>query len=211
MPEAATTALPPRDHQLIHPFIRDGQTVVDISGGGACGAGQVLAEHQSRCAFSFTTPTAEQRALDLLAPSRGTRLARCCEDSSGRNLDVDMVAEGIRQIHFLHISDRGAVRAVLHGAGRLLKHSRIDFPQFPLDTYDFLTSQTMVESLINRKYVLLEYRIIEDMEAVVSPYMLFNPQRRRAMVTLLAVHERLMKLFGLVLERNPPSPGSHPE
>ena len=117
-----------------------------------------------------------------------------------------MAAEGIRHLHFLHISDRDAVRAVLRGASRLLRHSRIDFVQFPLDTYDLLTNQTLVESFVNRKYVLLEYRVIEGMEAVVSPYALFNPQRPRATVTLLAVHERLLKLFGLVPAHVAPGP-----
>jgi len=198
MLEAANTALAPRDHQLIRTFIRDDQTVVDISKGGADWAEQVLAERQRMRVLLYSTPAAEQQTLDSLSSSAGTNLDRCCEDSSGRNLDVDMAAEGIRHIHFLHISDRSAVRAVLHGAGRLLKHSRIDFLQFPLDTYDFLTNQTLVESLINRKYVLLEYRVIEDMEAILSPYTLFDPQRPRATATLLAVHERLLKLFRMV-------------
>ncbi|MGA7413963.1 MAG: FkbM family methyltransferase [Bryobacteraceae bacterium] len=206
MLEAATTALATRDQQLIRTFIRDGQTVVDVSSGGADWADQVLVQRQHMRVLLYATPAAEQGALDSLASSAGTRLDRCCEDSSGRNLDVDMAAEGIRHIHFLHISDRGAVRGVLQGAGRLLKHSRIDFLQFPLDTYDFLTNQTLVESLINRKYVLLEYRVIEDMEAVVSPYVLFDPQRPRATVTLLAVHERLLKLFGLVPADVAPGP-----
>lgn len=206
MSDAATIVLAPRDQQLIRTFIRDGQTVVDISSGGAAWADQVLAERQQMRVLLYATSAAERQALDSLASSAGTRLGRCCEDTSGRNLDVDMAAEGIRHIHFLHISERSAVRAVLHGAGRLLKHSRIDFVQFSLDTYDFLTNQTLFESLINRKYVLLEYRVIEDMEAVVSPYALFDPQRSRATVTLLAVHERLLKLFGLVPVHVAPGP-----
>ncbi len=206
MPEAATTAIAYGDHQLIHAFIRDGQAVVDISGGGAHWADQVLAQKQRMRVLLYATPSAEQQALDSLSSSEGTRLNRCCEDSSGRNLDVDMAAEGIRHIHFLHVSDRGAVRAVLLGAARLLRHSRIDFLQFPLDTFDFLTNQTLVESLINRKYVLLEYRVIEEMEAIMSPYALFDPQRQRATVTLLAVHERLLKLFGLVPAHVAPGP-----
>lgn len=206
MPEATTTVLAPRDHQLIHSFISDGQTVVDISSGGEGWADQVLAERQQMRVLLYATPAAEQHALDSLASSDGTRIDRCCEDGSGRNLDVDLAAEGIRHVHFLHISDSHSVRAVLQGASHLLKHSRIDFVQFQLDTYDFLTNQTLVESLINRKYVLLEYRAIEDMEAVVSPYVLFNPQRPRADVTLLAVHERLLKLFGLVPAHVSPGP-----
>jgi FkbM family methyltransferase len=154
----------------------------------------------------YATPAAEQGALESLSSSEATRLARCCEDNSGRNLDVDMAAEGIRHIHFLHIADRGSVRAVLKGASRLLSHSRIDCLQFPLDTYDFLTNQTLVESLVNRKYVLLEYRVIGDMEAVISPFVLFDPQRPRATVTLVALHERLLKLFGLVPAHVAPGP-----
>ncbi len=206
MPEAATTAIASGDHQLIRAFIQDGQTVVDISGGGAHWADQVLAQKQRMRVLLYATPSAEQQALDSLSSSEGTRLNRCCEDSSGRNLDVNMAAERIRHIHFLHLSDRGAVRAVLLGAARLLKHSRIDFLQFPLDTFDFLTNQALVESLINRKYVLLEYRVIEEMEAIMSPYALFDPQRQRATVTLLAVHERLLKLFGLVPAHVAPGP-----
>ena len=207
MPDAGAIAtLAPRDHQLIHTFIRDGQTVVDISNGVAGWADQILAERQQMRVLLYATPAAEQQALDSLSSSAETRLARCCEDSSGRNLDVDMAAEGIRHIHFLHISDSRAVRPVLRGAGRLLKHSRIDFLQFTLDTYDFLTNQTLVESLINRKYVLLEYRVIEEMQAIMSPYVLFDPQRPRATVTLLAVHERLLKLFGLVPAHVAPGP-----
>jgi FkbM family methyltransferase len=201
MPDAAATALAPSDHQLIHSFIRDGQTIVDISGGGTDWADRVLEQRQQMRVLLYATPAAEQQALDSLSSSAGTRLARCSEDNSGRNLDLDMEAEGIRHIHFLHISDRGAVRAVLRGAGRLLKHSRVDFVQFPLDTHDFLTNRMLVESLINRKYVLLEYRVIEDMEAILSPFVLFDPQRPRATVTVLAVHERLLKLFGLVPAR----------
>ncbi len=206
MPESATTALEPRDRQLIDTFIRDEQTVVDISNGGTDWADQVLAQRQQMRVLLYATPAVEQQALDSLTSGTGTRLGRCCEDGSGRNLDVDMAAEGIRHIHFLRISDPGAVRAVLRGADRLLKHSRIDFVQFPLDTYHFLTIQTLVESLINRKYVLLEYRVIEDMEAILSPYVLFDPQRPRATVTLLAVHERLLKLFGLVPAHVAPGP-----
>jgi FkbM family methyltransferase len=206
MPEAATTALAPQDQQLIQTFIGNNQTVVDISSGGTGWADLVLSQRQQMRVLLYSTPAAEQQALELLSSSSGTRSDRRSEDSSGRHLDVDMAAEGIRHIHFLHISDRSAVRAVLRGAGRLLKHSRIDFVQFPLDTYDFLTNQTLVESLINRKYVLLEYRVIEDMEAVVSPYALFDPQRPRSTATLLAVHERLLRLFGLVPAHVAPGP-----
>ncbi len=206
MPDDAATAIALRDLQLLHTFVRHGQTVVDISSGGAGWANLVLAERQRMRVLLYATPVAERQALDSLASNAGTRLDRCCEDSSGRNLDVDMAAERIRHLHFLHISDRDAVRAVLRGASRLLKHSRIDFVQFPLDTYDFLTNQTLVESFVNRKYVLLEYRVIEGMEAVVSPYALFDPQRPRATVTLLAVQERLLKLFGLVPAHVAPGP-----
>ncbi len=197
-PDLAAATLLPRDRQLIRTFVHNGQTVVDISRGGTDWADEVLSQREQMRLLLYATPAAEQRALDSLAPNDSTRLNRCCEDNSGRNLDVDMASEGIRQIHYLHIGDPDAVRHVLKGASRLLKHSRIDFLQFPLDTFDFLTNQTLVESLVNRKYTLLEYRVIEDMEAVMAPFALFDPQRPRSTVTLLALHERLLKLFGLV-------------
>jgi FkbM family methyltransferase len=197
-PDIDAPTLAPKDRQLIRTFVHNGQTVVDISRAGTDWADEILAQREQMRVLLYTTPAAEQRALDSLSPNEGTRLNRCGEDNSGRHLDVDMASEGIRHIHFLHIGDPDAVRHVLRGASRLLEHSRIDFLQFPLDTFDFLTNQTLVETLLNRKYTLLEYRPMEDMEAVVAPFAIFDPQRPRSTVTLLALHERLLKLFGLV-------------
>src|SRR5208282_6825600 len=83
-------------------------------------------------------------------------------------------------------------------AARLLSHSRIDFVQFPLDTFDIWTAQT-----VNQLLAASDYEIFEILHAggegsvSLERYPLKDPEREHKMVQIVAIHQRVVPLLSV--------------
>ncbi len=176
---------------LVQNFILNGQTVVDVSSGCSAWLDTVLACHQNMRALLYSSPEAELSALRTASEKETTAAHSGHVDTRGTNLDADTSAEGIRHIHFLRIAAASMVGRVLKGAAHLLKHSRIDFVLFQLDTLDLFTGQTAVTLLIDNHYIVCEVSLDSQNKARLSRYAMWDPSRPRKTALLLAVQERL--------------------
>ncbi len=188
--------LPIADLELatIEKFVSHGQAVVDISNGTSEWLDAVLSRFRNMRALLYSSPEAEESALK--AASDGSAAARVVEvGTHGANLDGDARAEGIRHIHFLRIAPANRVQRVLKGAIGLLRHSRIDYIQFPLDTWDIWTGQVVGKTLVENAYRLYTMELGHDGNVRLVSFAEWNPKRSHDMVSMLAVQERLIPLL----------------
>jgi hypothetical protein len=185
------------DQTLIRSLIKDGQTIVDVSSAGSEWAEAALAQHRNLRALLYASSEAERDARERLGINQAP--AQTQESSNGLNLDDDTAAEGIPHIHFLNIAAKSTARHVLRGARHLLAKARIDFVHLPVDTHDFLTGRTLIEMLADRRYGIFEIEVADRGGIRLTPYLIFNPNRGRTVVSVLAVHERLIRQTSLLL------------
>ncbi len=187
------------DRTVIRSLIDDGQTIVHVSSTGSEWAEAALAQRQNIRALLYASPDAERDARGRLGLNQAEELGPESSRTSGLNLDEDTAAEGIPHIHFLNIGGMPMARHVLRGAKNLLAEGRIDFVQLPVDTHDFLTGRALIEMLAERRYGLFEIEIVERNEIRLTPYLIFNPNRGRSIVSVLAIQERLIRQTSLLL------------
>ena len=184
------------DFEIIHKLILSGQTIVDISSGGREWMDAVFAQHAGMRALFYASPEAEMAALSSSASGDQSRAAyQGSGNTDGSDLDGDTLREGIRHIHFLHIGSARAVRRILKGAPRLLQHSRIDFLQFPLDTFDLWTVQTVNQYLAGSGYAIFEVGYEGDEAGVLKSYPLWDPERQHKIVQIVAIHQRVLPMI----------------
>jgi hypothetical protein len=186
------------DRTVIRSLIEDGQTIVHVSSTGSEWAEAALAQRQNIRALLYASPEAERDARGRLGLNQAEELGPASK-TSGLNLDEDTAVEGIRHIHFLNIGGMPMARHVLRGAKNLLAEGRVDFIQLPVDTHDFLTGRTLIEMLAERRYGLFEIAVVERNEIRLTPYLVFNPNRGRSIVSVLAIKERLIRQTSLLL------------
>ena len=184
---------------LIRSLIEDGQTIVHVSSAGSEWVEAALAQRQNIRALLYASPEAERDARGRLGLNQAEELHSEVSSTSGLNLDEDTAAEGIPHIHFLNIGGMSVARHVLRGARNLLATGRIDFVQLPVDTHDFLTGRALIEMLAERCYGLFEIEVAERGEIRLTPYLIFNPNRGRSVVSVLAIKERLIRQTSLLL------------
>lgn len=184
------------DFEIIHKLILSGQTIVDISPRGQEWLDAVFAQHTGMRALFYASQDAEMAAL--YSPAAGDQRRAAYQGSGntdGSDLDGDTLREGIRHIHYLHIGSAKAVRRVLKGAPRLLQHSRIDFLEFPLDTFDLWTVQTVNQYLAGSGYAIFEIGYEGDEAGVLKSYPLWDPERQHKIVQIVAIHQRVLPMI----------------
>ncbi len=166
---------------VLHKLIGPGQTVVDISDSGAEWIERAKSQHANIRALLYTPPEGESSA-----PEAAT--------GQGTDLDGDMKTEGIRHIHFLKIGQASRVRRVLEGAAGLLRHSRIDYIQFPADTRDISTGQSIGKHLVENNYRLYKLECDEDgPDVCLVRFSRWDAGPPCPTISLLAVHERAVR------------------
>jgi hypothetical protein len=183
---------------LIRSLIKDGHTIVDVSSAGSEWAEAVLNERQNIRALLYASPKAEREARKKMGLDEAGEL-NDGSDASGQHLDRDATAEGIAHIHYLHIGSALMARHVLRGAQDMLANARIDFIQLPVDTHDFLTGQALMETLAKRGYELFEIETGEQGGIRLIRYLIFNPNRGRTTVSVLAIQDHLVRQTSLLL------------
>lgn len=186
------------ERTLIRNLIEDGQTIVHVSSTGSEWAEAALAQRQNIRALLYASAAGERDARGRLGLNQAEELGSESSNTSGLNLDGDTAAEGIPHIHFLNIGGMSMARHVLRGAKNLLAQGRIDFVQLPVDTHDFLMGRALIELLAERRYGLFEIKVVERNELRLTPYLIFNPNRGRSMVSILAIQERLIRQTSLL-------------
>ena len=187
------------ERTLIRRLIQDGQTIVQVSSSGSEWAEAALAERQNIRALLYASPEAERDARGRLGLNQAEELSPGSSNNTGLNLDEDTAAEGIPHIHFLNIGSMSMGRHILRGAKTLLAQGRIDFIQLPVDTHDFLTGRALVEMLAERRYGMFEIEVRVRNEIRLTPYLIFNPNRGRSIVSVLAIREGLIRQTSLLL------------
>ncbi len=187
------------DRTVIRSLIEYGQTIVHVSSTGSEWAEAALAQRQNIRALLYASPDAERDARGRLGLNHAEELGPGSSKTSGLNLDEDAAAEGIPHIHFLNIGGMPMARHVLRGAKNLLAEGRIDFVQLPVDTHDFLTGRALIEMLAERRHGIFEIEVVERNEIRLTPYLIFNPNRGRSIVSVLAIQERLIRQTSLLL------------
>lgn len=175
-------------------LISSGQTVVDFSSGTTEWLERVLACHQEIRAMLYGAFWVKLPALNTPAAGEPAATQNTVTDHPGMSLDRDTAAEGIPHVQFVRIADARQVERVLKGAARLLQYSRIDFVQFPLDTHDTVTAQTVEKLLIERQYLLYEFLVDVKSDVRLGRYTLWEPQRGKRWAFVLALHERMSPL-----------------
>jgi hypothetical protein len=186
--------LHPPPHKLIEP----GQTIVDVSAGGSEWLNAALALHAGMRALFYASQASEIAAFSSSSADQSRVVHQGSVNTDGSDLDGDTLREGIRHIHYLHIGSTRAVRRVLKGATRLLSHSRIDFIQFPLDTFDIWTIQTVNQLLVASGYEVFEILHEGGQGAVTLKFnTLQDPARVHKTVQIIATHQRMVPLVAL--------------
>lgn len=183
------------DFEIIHKLILSGQTIVDISPTGHQWLDAVFAQHANMRALFYASPEAEIAAYSSAVAHESRAVYQASTNGDGSDLDGDTLREGIRHIHYLHIGSARAVRRVLKGAARLLYHSRIDFIQFPLDTFDLWTGQTLNQYLAELGYAIFEVGYEGERAGILKVYPLWDPERQHKVVQVIAVHQRVLPLI----------------
>lgn len=188
-----TTATAPTltdfERVLLHTVISPGQTIVDVSVDGGEWLRSVKSTHANISAPFNILPAEMQSAAGEVA-----RSAPCGFALSNFEFDLDGAtqAAGVRQIHFLRIAEARQVRRILTGAGRLLRHSRVDFIQFPLDTWDIWTGQAVSKLLVANYYNLYTLELNPEGAASLVRISSWDPTGKHRVISVIAVHERLL-------------------
>jgi FkbM family methyltransferase len=203
----STAAVPATSVDLltIHQLIASGQTIVDVSPGGSEWLNAVFALHADIRALFYARQDSEIAAFFSSRADPSQAVHQGSANTDGCDLDGDTLREGIRHIHYLHIGSARPVRRVLKGAARLLSHSRIDFIQFPLDTFDIWTAQTASQILAASDYEIFEILHAGGEGAVtLQHYPLSDPERQHKMVQIVAIHQRVVPLLAVDADADVP-------
>ena len=186
------------EHLIIHKLIESRQTVVDVSPGGSEWLNAVFALHSEMRALFYASQDSEMAAFSSSRADRSQAVHQGSFNTDGSDLDGDTLREGIRHIHYLHIGSARPVRRVLKGAARLLSHSRIDFIQFPLDTFDIWTIQTLNQLLVASGYEIFEILHEGGGGAVNLKFCpLQDAAREHKTVQIVAIHQRVVPLVAV--------------
>lgn len=174
---------------VIHGLVRPGQTVVDVSAGGAEWIRFVVSRHTNIRALFYASPEVEGFAFGAAGA-----FGRSCPATAalGANLDADTRSQGIRHVHFLRIGQAGLVQRVLKGAAGLVRHSRIDYIQFLWNTHDFWTAEAVNKMLLANNYRLFTIECDQAGEVSLRQFSSWHTDRPGAVIHLLAAHERFM-------------------
>ncbi len=195
MSTTAAAVANPIEFKTIQKLIGSGQTIVDVSPGGAEWLEAVFAQHADMRALFYARPNSEINTYLGAAADQSRAVHQGSGNTDGFDLDSDTLREGIHHIHYLHIGSTKAVRRVLKGAVRLLSHSRVDFIQFPLDTFDLWTAQTVNQLLVLSGYSILQAQAKDENHVDLKGYLLQDSEREHKVVQIIAVHQRLLPLI----------------